>query len=56
MFHSHGDEVDEWGGKIAPTLYIDLEYAAALTIQNKKVDMATLKDRASKYVELLTNN
>jgi len=56
MFHSHGDDVDEWGGKVAPTLFINLEYAAGLATQNRQANLDTLKARASKYEELFKNN
>lgn len=56
IFHLHGGEQDQWDGKVAPTLYHDLEYEAGMTLRQNKGNNEALKERANKYAEIFSNN
>jgi len=56
IFHRHDGEQDQWGGKVAPTLYHDLEYEAGMSLSENTVNNEALKERANRYEEILNNN
>ena len=56
IFHRHDGEQDQWDGKVAPTLFYDLEYEDGLSLSKQNGTNEALKDRAIEFAEIFENN